>query len=204
MLTCGKSYYVLKETEHQCNCSRFHHTHILKFQYFIGFHCAEINIDIDADALPPDRIEDPGIFGIEANRRPRPIPAETFIRACFKKLIGQGRDNQKMFLTDEQCMNWTKMISCLEDMDRKLLSVDRKLLSLDPKLLSVERDKLTLILYCPSRDSAQQLKEPSWISAWEQELTSMAQVLGKQKSNLSRGGCRIPHTRNAHQKILNP
>ena len=79
-------------------------------------------------------------------------------------------------------MKWTKMISCLEDMDRKLLNVDRK-------LLSVERDKLTLTLYCPSQHSAQQLKEPSWISTLERELTSMAHALGKLKlpSSVQRG-----------------
>ena len=77
-------------------------------------------------------------------------------------------------------MKWT--ISCLENMDRKLLSVDWK-------LLSVERDKLTLTLYCPSQHSAQQLKEPSWISTLERELTSMAQALGKLKlpSSVQRG-----------------
>ena len=71
-------------------------------------------------------------------------------------------------------MKWTMMISYLEDIDRKLLSVDQK-------LLSVERDKLTLTLYCPSQHSAQQLKEPSWIYTLEQELTTMAHALGKLK-----------------------
>ena len=144
------------------------------FIIFVGSHCAEINIEIDADALPPDRIKDARRLGIQTNRLPRPIPAETFIRARFKKLIGQEKDDRNKVLTDEQCMKWTRMISCLEDMDRKLLSVD-------PKLPSVDRDKLTLILYCPSQHSAQQLQEPLWISTWEQEFTTMAHALGKLK-----------------------
>ena len=135
---------------------------------FVESHCAEISIYMDADPLPPDRMKDARRFGIKVEKSPRPITAETFMRACFKKLIGQERsDNKNKFLTDEQGMKWTKMISYLEGTDRKLLNVDK--------------EKLTLTLYCPNQHSALELREPAWITNWEQALTAVSKALGKLK-----------------------
>ena len=141
------------------------------FNIFAESHCAEINIYMDADPLPPDRKEDARRFGMKVESPPRPITAETFMYACLKKLIGQVRSSdQKKFLTDEQGTKWTKMISYLEGTDRKLLNVDK------------DQEKLTLTLFCPSQLSAQELKQPAWISKWEQELAALTKALGKLKS----------------------
>ena len=129
---------------------------------------AELEMQLDTDAeVPQEAIETAKKFGVELGEH-HPDPQE-YIIAFLKQLLIQREKLEEGVLNEYLNPNtppwWKNLLSCLEQLNRKLLKV--------------EAGSIIFTLHCPTKESFQQLSDISWRKEIAFNMQNWWETLGK-------------------------
>ena len=131
-------------------------------------------MELDSDSVVAQEHIDTALkFGIPLCSKDSPIEAKEYILAFIQKLLLQREKLEMELLTDylhsSIAILWQKVLSTLENSDRKVLDI--------------HSGSLIFSLFCPTITSAQELKDYTWTETFKLKMEELVKKLGEQTTS---------------------
>ena len=138
--------------------------------FSLGTSCIHLTVELDSvSVVDQERINTSVKFGIDLSNLSAPVETKKYVLAFIHKLLLQKEKIDLGRLTDylqsSVVTTWQAVLSTLEDSNRKLLDV--------------QSGSIIFTLFCPTINSARELRDESWIRTLTQKMEHLLHTIGQ-------------------------